>query len=131
MADVEEEREPERFKCADGRMRNFQEMGNSYCQLRRKPGEVDSSLERLGESLSTNEAERSELPDASTSALETTEGAVEETSVAIAADDVSRYPAFREENSIMSESQLASVLEETSEILDVTGVGNTLLPENS
>ena len=83
----------------------------------------------MGETSSTSEAERSELPDASTSVLESTEGAVEETSVAIAADDVSMYPAFRDENSIMSESQLVSVLDGTNE-LDVTGVGNPVLPEN-
>ena len=118
------------MRCADGRMRNFQEIHKSYCQFRRKEGEVYSSLERMGDSESTIEAERSELPDASTSALETTEGAVEEASVAIAAEDASVYPAFREENSILSESQLVSALEEPSEILDITGVETTLLPEN-
>ena len=116
--------------CSDGRRRNFEEIRKSYCQLRRQEGVVDSSIERLGESESTIEAERSELPDASTSVIEPTEGAVEETSVAIAAEDASIYPAFREDNSLMSESQLASVLEETSEILDVTGVETTVLPEN-
>ena len=116
--------------CSDGRRRTLYEMAKSWGQLRRPEGEVDSSLERLGESESTFEAERSELPDASTSVIEPTEGAVEETSVAIAAEDASIYPAFREENSILSESQLVSALEEPSEILDITGVETTLLPEN-
>ena len=130
MTEVEEEEEPKRLRCADGRFRNFQEIQKSYCQFRRKEGEVDSSIERMGDSESTIDAERSELPDASTSALETTEGAVEEASVAIAAEEASVYPAFREENSLMSESQLASVLEDTSEILDITGGEHTVLPEN-
>ncbi len=130
MTEVEEEEEPKRVRCTDGRYRNFQEIQKSYCQFRRKEGEVDSSIERMGDSESTIDAERSELPDASTSALETTEGAVEEASVAIAAEDASVYPAFREENSILSESQLVSALEDPSEILDVTGVEETILPED-
>ncbi len=130
MTEVEEVEEPKRLRCADGRYRNFQEIQKSYCQLRRKEGEVDSSIERMGDSESTIDAERSELPDASTSALETTEGAVEETSVAIAAEDALIYLAFRENNFIMSESQLANALEETSEILDITGGEHTVLPEN-
>ena len=130
MAEVDDEQEPERLMCTDGRMRNFEEIRKSYCQFRRPEGEVDSSIERLGESESTIDAERSELPDASTSVIEPSEGAVEDTSVAIAAEYASIYPAFREDNSIMSESQLANALEETSEILDITGVETTVLPEN-
>ncbi len=110
MTEVEEEEEPKRLRCADGRYRNLEEMRRSWGQLRRPEGEVDSSIERMGDSESTIDAERSELPDASTSVLESTEGAVEETSVAIAADDASVYPAFCEENSIMSDSQCSAFL---------------------